>query len=96
MLARQEILQEAVEGNRTVPDWVAMQTLRLYREQIAAGLPHQEAVAVAQQQMIDILNDADQIRRRQRLERLWRDQIAPWGVIVLGVAACVGWYFLWE
>jgi hypothetical protein len=92
---RDEILRDAVEGTKCVPEWVAYQTVRLYREQVAAGLSHDAAVDAAQREMVAIMNDALRIRREQKWDALWRDHIAPWCVVILGALACIGWWLLW-
>lgn len=93
-MIRDEILRDAVEGHKAVPEWVAMQTVRLYQEQVAAGLSDADALATAQREMIGIMNEALEIRRARK-QRLKTD-LAAWFVVAIGVLACVGWYLLWE
>lgn len=87
-----EILQEAVDGIGCNEEWVALQTVRLYRQRTMEGLSHNTAIDAAKQDMQDITTKALQIRRRERLQA----EVAPWCVIVLGALACVGWWYLWE
>ncbi|NTX58764.1 hypothetical protein [Myxococcus sp. CA039A] len=92
---REEILQEAVEGTSCTGEWAAMQTVRLYRGYIQAGQPHDEALTQAKQEMVKIKDEALRIRREAKLQE-WRNNVAPWCVIALGVLAAYGWWSLWE
>jgi hypothetical protein len=90
---RNEILTEAVEGRKAVPEWVALQTTRLYRYYTRKGFSHNDALAAAQREMMTIMDEALEIRKRRK-DQLKTD-IAAWCVIVLGVLACIGWWLLW-
>lgn len=92
MSIREEILAEAISGTGCTPEWAALQTVRLYRRNIADGQQHEVALAAARQEMEEIAAEALRLRR----EAVWREHIAPWCVVVLGALACVGWWYLWE
>jgi len=89
---RDEILTAAIDGRECTPTWAAEQTIRLYRRNVVDGLPHEDAVAAAKQEMAEIAAEA----LRQRRNRFIAQHIAPWAVVVLGTLACIGWYLLWE
>lgn len=88
---RNEILQEAVAG-QVNPEWVALQMVRLYREHIRAGMSHEKALEAAKREMSNIKDEALRIRKKD----VWREQVAPWFVIVMGGLACYGWWVWWE
>lgn len=91
MQLHDEILREAIEGKQCTPEWTAMQTVRLYQQWSAQGLPHPEALEAARVEMKMIADEALSIRKNRR-----KNDLVAWYVVMLGVLACVGWWMLWE
>lgn len=91
MQLRDRILSKAVSGKGCTDQWVALQTLDLYREWIRQGLPHEDALQAAKSEMQSITSEALAIRRKRR-----RSDLAAWCVVLMGILACVGWWQLWE
>ena len=94
MFNRDEILQEAINGTECTPEWVAQQTVKLYREYMEQGYSHDESLLRARREMYALAAEAMQIRRNRK--ELWKDRIAPWLVILGGIALVIGWWNLWE
>ena len=91
---REQIVKEAMKGEHITPEWVAMQTVKLYRQNVLQGMSHEEALHMAKQEMKEISGEVIS-RRKMNAREIWREHIAPWLVIIIGILACIGWWNLW-
>ena len=99
MNLHEQILKEAIDGRTIDHDWVALQMVLLYRQHLASGLPHEDALKMAKQDMLRIKDEALRIRRRQAIKQYKQhgmENFAPWFVIILGIMAAYGWWQMWE